>query len=202
MELYDRFGGIRRWEMGAHLLRVEGIGKILFERSTKAKRINISVRPFKGVRVAVPYRISLEKAMEFAGSKKGWIKKNLEKMRQMERDHKILSIKFNDIDRHEARIILVKRLDELAKVHGFRYNRVFIRNQKTRWGSCSSKNNINLNIKLVRLPERLTDFVIIHELVHTRIKSHNKKFYAELEQIVNDRKSLDRELKKYGVGLL
>lgn len=188
--------------MGTHLFRVEGIGEILFERSTRAKRINISVRPFKGVRVAVPYRISFEKAMEFAGSRKGWIKKNLDKMRQMERDHKILSVKFNDIDRHEARSILVKRLDELAKVHGFRYNRVFVRNQKTRWGSCSSKNNISLNVKLVRLPERLTDFVIIHELVHTRIKSHNKKFYAELEQIVNNRISLDRELKKYGVGLL
>lgn len=188
--------------MGGHLFRVEGIGKILFERSTRAKRINISVRPFKGVRVAVPYRISFEKAMEFAGSRRGWIKKNLEKMRQMERDHKILSIKFNNIDRNEARRILVKRLDELAKAYGFKYNRVFIRSQKTRWGSCSLKNNINLNVKLVRLPERLTDYVIIHELVHTRIKSHNKKFYVELEKIVNDRKSLDRELKKYGAGLL
>ena len=120
----------------------------------------------------------------------------------MEREHKILSIKFNDIDRREARRIHVKSLDELAKAHDFKYNRVFIRNQKTRWGSCSSKNNISLNVKLVRLPERLTDYVIIHELVHTRIKSHNKKFYAELEKFVNDRKSLDRELKKYGAGLL
>ena len=188
--------------MGGHLFQVEGIGEILFERSTRAKRINISVRPFKGVRVAVPYRISFEEAMEFVGSKRGWVKTNLEKMGQMEKDHKILSIKFNDVDGHEARRILVKRLDELANAHGFKYNRVFIRNQKTRWGSCSSKNNINLNVKLVRLPERLTDYVIIHELIHTRIKSHNKKFYAELEQIVNDRKSLDRELKKYGAGLL
>ena len=188
--------------MGGHLFRIEGIGKILFERSPRAKRINISVRPFKGVRVAVPYRVSWEKAMEFAGSRSGWIKKNLERMRQVERDHNLLSVKFNDIDRHEARRVLVNRLDELAKTHGFKYNRVFIRNQKTRWGSCSSKNNISLNVKLVRLPERLTDYVIIYELVHTRIKSHNKKFYTELEQIVNDRKSLDRELKKYGAGLL
>ena len=196
------FGGIKHEEMGGHLFRIESIGEILFERSKRAKRINISVRPFKGVRVAVPYRISFEKAIEFAGTKRGWIKKNLNKMRQMEQDHKILSIKFSDINRHEARKILVKRLDELAKAHGFTYNRVFIRNQKTRWGSCSSKNNISLNIKLVRLPEKLTDYVIIHELVHTRIKSHNKKFYAELKQIITDRKSLDHELKTYGAGLL
>ncbi|MBW1848212.1 MAG: DUF45 domain-containing protein [Deltaproteobacteria bacterium] len=188
--------------MGGHLFRIKGIGEILFEPSKRAKRINISVRPFKGVRVAVPYRVSLEKAMEFAGSRRGWIKKNLEKMKQLERDHKTLSMKFKDIDRREARRSLVKRLDELAKAHGFKYNRVFIRNQKTRWGSCSSKNNISLNVKLVRLDERLTDYVIIHELVHTRIKSHNTKFYAVLEKIVNDRKILDRELKKYGAGLL
>ena len=188
--------------MGGHLFQVEGIGEILFERSTRAKRVTISVRPFKGIRVAVPHRISFEEAMKFVDSKRGWVKTNLEKMRQMEKDHKILSIKFNDIDGREAGRILVKRLDELANAHGFQYNRVSIRNQKTRWGSCSSKNNISLNVKLVRLPERLTDYVIIHELVHTRIKSHNMKFYAELEQIVNDRKSLDRELKKYGAGLL
>jgi len=188
--------------MGGHLFRMESIGEVWFDRSTRAKRINISVRPFKGVRVAVPYRISLKKAFEFADSKRGWIKKNLIKMRQMEQDYKILSIKFKDIDPHEARKILVKRIDELAKTHGFKYNRIFIRNQKTRWGSCSSKNNISLNIKLVRLPERLTDYVIIHELVHTRIKSHNKKYYAALEQIVNERKSLDQELKKYSAGLL
>ena len=67
--------------MGGHLFRIESIGEILFERSTRAKRINISVRPFKGVRVAVPYRVSLEKAIEFAGTKRGWIKKNLNKIR-------------------------------------------------------------------------------------------------------------------------
>ena len=81
--------------MGGHLFCIEGVGEILFERSARAKRINISISPFKGVRVAVPYRISFEKAMEFAGSRRGWIKKNLDKMKQMERDHKILSIKLN-----------------------------------------------------------------------------------------------------------
>ncbi len=188
--------------MGGHLFRINSIGEILFERSPRAKRINISVRPFKGVRVAVPYRVSMEKAVEFAGAKRDWIKKNLYKMRQMEQDYKILSIKFNHIDRHAAKEILVHRLDELAKAHGFAYNRAFIRNQKTRWGSCSSKNNISLNVKLVKLPAKLTDYVIIHELVHTRIKSHNRKYYIALEQIVNDRKSLDQELEKYAAGLL
>jgi predicted metal-dependent hydrolase len=188
--------------MSGYLFEIEGIGEILFEPSRRAKRINISIKPFKGARVAVPIGVSFNKAREFVRSKKSWIKKHLEKMRQIEREHKIFSQNFNDIDRHVARELLVQRLDELAKRHGFKYNRVCIRNQKTRWGSCSPKNNINLNVKLVRLPERLMDYLILHELVHTRVKNHSKKFYAELERLVVDRKSLDRELKAYGVGLL
>jgi hypothetical protein len=187
--------------MGGHLFRIEGVGEVLFERSRKAKRVNISVRPFKGIRVAVPYGVSYAKARMFAVSKKHWIQKHLEKMRKAERDHRDLSRNFNNIDRREARKILVQRLEELARKHGFKYNRVFIRNQKTRWGSCSSKNNISLNVKLVRLPEKLMDYIILHELVHTRVKNHGKKYYAALERIVGDRKSLDRELKQYGIIL-
>ncbi|MGB6012105.1 MAG: M48 family metallopeptidase, partial [Desulfobacterales bacterium] len=79
--------------------------------------------------------------------------------------------------------------------------RVFIRNQKTRWGSCSSKDNISLNVKLVRLPETLMDYIILHELVHTRVKNHGKKYYAALDRIVGDRKSLASELKQYSIIL-
>ena len=69
--------------MSHHLLWIDGIGKIRFERSRKAKRINISVRPFKGVRVAVPYRVSYDKAKIFANSRKKWILKNMNKISEM-----------------------------------------------------------------------------------------------------------------------
>ncbi|MBL7226120.1 MAG: M48 family metallopeptidase, partial [Desulfobacteraceae bacterium] len=90
----------------------------------------------------------------------------------------------------------------LANKHGLKYNRVFVRNQKTRWGSCSSKNNISLNVKLVKLPEKLMDYIILHELVHTRVRNHGKEFYAELGRLVTDQKLLVSELKEYGAGLL
>jgi len=188
--------------MGHHLFWSEGIGEIRFERSGKAKRINISVRPFKGVRVAVPYRISYDKAKTFANSKKKWIQKNVNKMREMERNYKFLSLNFNDIDQQEAEKVLAQKLEKWAKKHCFTYNRLFIRNQKTRWGSCSPKNNISLNMKLVRLPERLMDYVILHELVHTRVKNHGLKFYIEMDRLVSNRKDLDKKLKGYGLGLL
>ena len=186
----------------ASLFQIENIGNVLFERSRRAKRINITVRPFKGVRVAVPYGVSFTKARAFTKSNRRWIQRQLEKTAQTEKDHLILSDHFKDIDRHVAKEILVQRLDELSWIHGYRYNRVNIRNQKTRWGSCSAKNNISLNIKLKRLPKHLMDYIILHELVHTRIKNHGRRFYAELDLLVRNRKELDKVLKAYGVGLL
>ena len=93
--------------------------------------------------------------------------------------------------------MLISRLNHLAQKHGFSFNRVFIRNQKTLWGSCSYSNNINLNIKLLRLKSELVDYVILHELVHTKIKNHSKEYWAELDKYTGNAKALDKELKKY-----
>ena len=153
----------------AKTVELISVGPIKMERSSRAKHISVSVRPYKGVRVAVPRGVSFARAELFAQSKAGWIKKHVDKMEQMERAARILS-ENNPIDRPAARKRLVDRLDYLALKHGFQYNRVFIRNQKTLCGSCSGKNNINLNVNLVRLPDELMDYTILHELVHTRIK--------------------------------
>lgn len=176
---------------------IDGVGQILFERSKRAKSINISVKPFNGVRVAVPYGVSYGKAINFAQSKKNWIRKHLNKMKQVENEHKAFLNNSIEIDRVEARIKLVSRLNKLSEKHGFSYNKVFMRNQRTRWGSCSSKNNINLNIQLVRLSDELIDYVLLHELVHTRIKNHTKAFWEELDKLVGDAKTKNKKLKEY-----
>jgi len=176
------------------LIEIDGIGQILFERSNRAKSIRISVKPFKSVRVAVPYRVSFDKAKQFA--------KHLDKMKQIEKEHEAFSNHLPEINRGEARKKLVNRLNELSEQYGFRYNKVFVRNQKTRWGSCSSKNNINLNIKLVRLPDEMIDYVLLHELVHTRIKNHTKAFWTELNKFVGDAKEMSKIMNEYGVFLM
>jgi predicted metal-dependent hydrolase len=170
------------------------------ERSRRAKYISVSVRPYTGVRVAVPPGVSFASAESFARSKVGWIKKHMDQMEQMERAARVLS-ENNPIDRPTARKRLVDRLDYLAQKHGFHYNRVFIRRQKTRWGSCSGKNNINLNVNLVRLPDELMDYTILHELVHTRIKNHGKRFWAQMDRLLVDARKLDRALGEYNVLL-
>ena len=171
------------------------------ERSRRAKRLSVSIRPFKGVRVAVPFGVSFETAQSFAQSKAGWIEKHLGKMERLEQQAQRMA-NSGPIDQPAARKALIDRLNLLAQQYGFSYNRVFIRNQKTRWGSCSAKNNINLNINLVRLPPELIDYTIVHELVHTRIKNHSRRFWDQMDALLGDAKKIDKKLGAHAVLLI
>lgn len=102
-----------------------------------------------------------------------------------------------DVMRWEAKIYLPKRLKELAEKHGFRYENVSIKNASTRWGSCSSVNNINLNLHLMRVPEHLIDYVLLHELAHTVVKNHGDKFWLLLEQCYPNARKADKEMNNY-----
>ena len=102
-----------------------------------------------------------------------------------------------DVMRWEAKAYLPKRLKELADQHGFNYENVSIKNASTRWGSCSSVNNINLNLHLMRVPEHLIDYVLVHELVHTVIKNHGEKFWMLLEQCYPNARKADKEMNNY-----
>ena len=180
---------------------VDGVGLILVERSTRAKRIIISVRPEKGVRVAVPNRTSIKSALEFVNLKKPWIQKHLVRIKQMESQTQAVNSSVV-IDKPTAKKKLTSRLKQLARMYGFTYNRVFIRNQKTRWGSCSHKKNIALNMKLVLLPKEFIDYVILHELAHTRLHSHSKRFWAELDKYVGHGKAMAKRLRRYELRLM
>jgi predicted metal-dependent hydrolase len=101
--------------------------------------------------------------------------------------------------RKEAKEFLPKRVEEFALKNGFKVNRVYIKNSKTLWGSCSSNNNINLNLHVMRLPERLMDYIIFHELVHTIYKNHGKEFWTLLTKLTGNGKVLAKELKNYDI---
>lgn len=103
--------------------------------------------------------------------------------------------------RQEAKVYLPSRLKELAQAHSFRYENVVIKNAKSRWGSCSSANNINLNLNLMRLPAELIDYVLLHELAHTVEKNHGKGFWRLLEKVCPEAKKHNKTLKKYHVDI-
>lgn len=96
----------------------------------------------------------------------------------------------------EASSYLPKRLYELANKFNFRYNKVSLKTPKTRWGSCSFVNNINLNINLMTLDYELIDYVLIHELCHTVEKNHGEKFWVLVQNCMPNAKEIRRELKK------
>lgn len=88
--------------------------------------------------------------------------------------------------KQEAGILLPQRLQTLAALHGFTYRSVSIKRLKARWGSCSSQKDIALNCFLMQLPWELIDYVLMHELLHTRVMAHGPKFWSELENYVVD----------------
>lgn len=103
--------------------------------------------------------------------------------------------------RKEAKRYLPERLRELSRKHRLPYNKVIIKNNRSRWGSCSAKNNINLSLHLMRLPEHLIDYILLHELVHTVHKNHGKRFWKEFEKILPGAKTIDRELKEFRIDI-
>lgn len=109
----------------------------------------------------------------------------------------------NQVYRYEARKLLSPRLKELALMNGFSYNNVSIRNNKRNWGSCSSRNNISLNLQMMKLPDKLIDYILLHELVHTEIKDHSERFWKKLDEITGGKaRELAKEVKKYSTYTL
>ena len=102
-----------------------------------------------------------------------------------------------DVMRWEAKVYLPKRIAELANQHGFKFQNISIKNASTRWGSCSTANNINLNLHLMRVPEHLIDYVLLHELAHTVIKNHGEKFWLLLEHCYPNARKADKEMNNY-----
>ncbi|RLD76638.1 MAG: M48 family peptidase [Bacteroidetes bacterium] len=97
----------------------------------------------------------------------------------------------------EANEIFPDKLKMLAKKHGFKYKSLKIKNTKSLWGSCSYHNEISLSLHLMRIPEHLIDYIILHELCHTIEKNHGKGFWALLEKVSGNAKGLRNELKNY-----
>lgn len=108
-----------------------------------------------------------------------------------------------EIYRLEAKQILPERLKNLAANYGFEVGKITIRNNKRNWGSCSSKNNISLNLQMMKLPDELIDYILLHELVHTKIKNHGPEFWDNLNRITEGKaKILAKKVKRYSTYTL
>jgi len=104
--------------------------------------------------------------------------------------------------REKALTLVQERLLHFNRLYNFKWNRVAIRNQRSRWGSCSRSKNLNFNYKIALLPPRLADYLIVHELCHLGELNHSAKFWALVAQAMPDFRALRTELRKIFAGLL
>lgn len=197
--IYNFLTLLRILLMNSRQIDFGSIGTVLFVKSSRARYIRITVRPFTGVRVSLPRRVSYTAAQQFVYEKERWIRNQIRKMRLVEQHAEDQEKKFRISDFTSAEERIRERVRTIAEEFGFSFNRITIRQQKTRWGSCSARNNLSLNLRLVTLPDELMDYVILHELVHTRIKNHSPAFWRELDKYVCNSKQVDRLLRKYPI---
>ncbi len=180
---------------------LDGVGPVLFMKSRRAHRIGLTVRASRGVRVAVPARVPFEEARRVAVSKREWIRRTLARI-GCARDRCREAIAAAErLDRRRARAELNQRLAALAVEHGFTYRALSVRTQGTLWGSASPSGRIQLNAFLTVLPEELSDYVILHELVHTRLRGHDRQFWRELERQCPDARRRQKQLREYSLAL-
>ena len=186
----------------ARTIHLEGIGPVLLERSDRARRISMTVNAER-IRVAVPRGVPYAAAEAFARDKRAWLGRVLRKIRLRAAHLQEIAGCLDTLDLAAAGMSLKKRLADLAKEHGYPYRSVTIRNQKTRWGSCSRYNAISLNVKLALLPARYRDYVILHELVHTRHHHHGPAFWKALDAHVPGARDIARRLRdEYDLRLM
>ncbi len=172
------------------------LGELTVRRSTRARRVSITVRPGE-VRLTLPMRHPLADALAFAESRREWIEAARKRIGE-KKPQQPLPKDVIEALRAEAKRVLPERVVRLAAEHGFHYTGLSFRNATSRWGSCSARNSLSLSIHLMRLPAHLIDYVILHELCHTREKNHGPRFHALLEHVTDGRhREMNRELKKF-----
>jgi len=134
-------------------------------------------------------------------SKLGWIRRTLARLESARARCGESVLAAEGLDGRTARAILAGRLSALAREHGYAPGRLSVRGQTTLWGSASGAGRIQLNACLAALPPDLADYVILHELVHTRVRGHGRAFWTELERRMPDARRRQARLREYSLAL-
>ena len=162
------------------------LGEIVFRKKKGIRRVSLRVHPVKGISVSVPYLVPYAAAMAFFKLKRDWVIQTVQMQKEKYKDVQKADPEQIETMRRQAKAELPARLAELAQRYGFVYNKVTIKHNSTNWGSCSTRNNINLNLNIIRLPLVLRDYILLHELCHLRHHDHGHAFHLLLEHVCTD----------------
>jgi len=163
--------------------------------SFRAKNLRLTVNLQGELIVTKPWFVSTRQAEKFVQQKSVWIAK---KIKAVKEKSLLVGIGVDDYYRlkEQTRVFVTQKVEKFNEFYHFDYRRIFIRNQQTRWGSCSIQKNLNYNFRLVLLPERQADYIIVHELCHLREMNHSPRFWHLVSQTIPDYQEARRELRK------
>ena len=176
------------------------LGKIECVRSLRARSIRLVVHRDGTLRLTYPLFSSRASAITFAESKIEWIVSTRKRIAERTANYPTITRVEMERLRREARIYIPATLERLALTHGFQYSSLRISSAHTRWGSCSGRNGISISLFIMLLPEHLREFILLHELCHTRHHNHSAAFHYLLDSLVGGKEhSYNRELKSYRI---
>ncbi len=162
------------------------------------KTLAVEIKTDMHVIVRAPMRMSDSNIEKFIKDKTPWIEKHLERMcAGYDHAEPFTNDEIKELA-ERALVAIPQKAEKLAREMGVSYGRITIRNQVSRWGSCSSKKNLNFNCLLMLCPEDVLDYVIVHELCHLRHMNHSKEFWADVERYCPDWKAHREWLKVNG----
>jgi predicted metal-dependent hydrolase len=165
--------------------------------STRAKRVSLVIE-HDGKLVAVLPQNKRECAVEkFIKENKNWINRNRSKQENSNVQFLRLNKKLYIQHKKRAHAAIVERVQHFNTLYDFSFNRVSVRNQKTQWGSCSEKKNLQFNFRLIFLPPHLMDYIIVHELCHLAELNHSRSFWNLVAQTIPHYKECNKELHSY-----
>lgn len=171
---------------------------------SRRKTLSLQLTPSEII-MRVPSGMSQGQVLDFLRRKGAWIEKHLSRMSPQQeklREQPRLTPEELRALSEEARWIIPEKVSRYAQIIGVSYGRITIRSQRTRWGSCSSKGDLNFNCLLMLAPDEVVDSVVVHELCHRKHMDHSGSFYAEVERAFPEYKRCRRWLKENGALLL
>ena len=171
------------------------------------RTLSLQVKNDGQVIVRAPRHVTLQEIAAFVRKNSAWLHKHLEKVRkekELNAASPVQPLTMEDIQKlaDEALRVIPDRVAHFAPLVGVTYGRITVRNQRTRWGSCSSKGNLNFNCLLMLAPPGILDYVVVHELCHRKVMNHSPKFWAEVAKVMPDYKERQKWLRTEGSNIM
>lgn len=169
--------------------------------SARARNLRLTVYPEEGLVVTAPYLMGRGIVEKFMIKKAKWIMKKLENFALTHSGQRVGNGRKQYLETKEkARDLVTRRLDYFNSSYNFQFNRISIKNHKSRWGSCSKKGNLNFNYRIALLPDHLVNYIIVHELCHLKELNHSKNFWNLVCETLPRYKEIRKELHKMRIG--